>query len=273
MATSKPTLPPGLHIRKLNPGTTFKDFMHADFCGDDAIMDHQMQNIRRMAELVLDTAKVPSLIISDDPGLGKTFSSLGSVCFTRSLVREQYFQVLIVGPLSVLPQWKSEICRFTNTQPSQVAVNVMDPNARFVLVNYEKLVALFKTCYEPIKDEQDHNRISWCRILGSSLPLPFKPDHFRFMILDEAHIFRNPKAKVYQAVCAAMPSSAGRPYPRIALTGTPIVNKPDDLRSICTALRLGGKYEDKNFYNRLHYPDNAREFQARGAAPPFETPT
>ena len=52
-------------------------------------------------------------------------------------------------------------------------------------------------------------------------------------MLDEAHAVRNPKAMTHKAVLALRVTAA-----RWGLTGTPIVNKPEDVQALFAFLRL-----------------------------------
>jgi SNF2 family DNA or RNA helicase len=65
---------------------------------------------------------------------------------------------------------------------------------------------------------------------------------FRRIILDEGHIIRNRKAKISIAACALMAER------RWILTGTPIVNKIEDMFSMIKFLRYE-PYDEYGAYN------------------------
>lgn len=67
--------------------------------------------------------------------------------------------------------------------------------------------------------------------------------NWRRVILDEAHIIRNPKSQLSQAACALVASK------RWALTGTPIQNKELDLYSILKFLRCS-PFDDIRVWKR-----------------------
>ncbi len=108
-------------------------------------------------------------------------------------------------------------------------------------------------------------------ILGSRLPelLAGAP---RAVVIDEAHLCKNPGAKRTQAVqrlAAAMPREALV----LALTGTPVVNRPAELvaqlrilgrlQDFGSGVQFGARFKGPDAHQRLHWHLRARCFARR----------
>lgn len=87
--------------------------------------------------------------------------------------------------------------------------------------NYRKEISKFTE-----KDRKDYSVKSYNEIVSKENSL--SPEKKRILILDEAHRLRNRDTKQTEAV-ESLSSGYGK---RLLLTGTPIVNKPDDLVSL-----------------------------------------
>ncbi len=131
-------------------------------------------------------------ILADDMGLGKTLQTL-AILESPSLV---------VVPVSLLQNWKSEAERFRPDLKVSVyhgAARSFDENADVILTSYSLLGA----------EAARFSEIKW-----------------KVAVLDEAHIIRNPETR------AAIASSSLTAGFRLALTGTPIQNRLRDLWSL-----------------------------------------
>lgn len=172
---------------------------------------------------------MPHALLADVPGLGKSIQSLASVEGSR--------KVLIFCPATLKYSWKKEIEKW---QPNEHVV-VIDGNKKtrneqwingldgmyinrlkiipkYVIANYELLLHDFELLLE-----HDHDVI----------------------ICDEATRISNPNAQTTANLKKL------RSKKRIALTGTPISNKPDDIWSIIDWLiprYLGSYYQFKAKY-------------------------
>lgn len=130
-------------------------------------------------------------LLADDMGLGKTLQALCALD-GRSLV---------VAPTSVLHNWKGEIAKFRPSLKAAVYHGTgreLDPNADVTLTTYailrldvEKLAAV----------------------------------HWGTVVLDESQTIKNPRSRAAAAAFRLQARS------RIALTGTPVENRLDDLWS------------------------------------------
>lgn len=135
-----------------------------------------------------------SVLIADEMGLGKTIQAIGI------LNQFDWRRVLIVCPASLRLNWKREIEKWLVRQV-EIGVIVDGKN----LPSGDILVCNFE-------------------LLGKH---PLKKTHWDFVIVDEFHSCKSPKAIRTKEVMA-LPC---RHF--IALTGTPILNRPSEAFTIC----------------------------------------
>jgi SNF2 family DNA or RNA helicase len=145
-------------------------------------------------------------LLADEMGLGKTVQALFAL--------NGHSPSLVICPASVMGVWESEARRCAPEMKVQVLRGTLkersqqlhDVKADLVIVNYEVVSRLLP----------ELQSISWDTL-----------------ILDEAHRIKNRKAQVTKAV-----RSLSRSIPRrYLLTGTPILNRPDDLWSLLNILK------------------------------------
>lgn len=146
-------------------------------------------------------------LLADDMGLGKT---LQSICILHG-------KSLIVAPTSVLYNWEAEIKRFR----SQLRVNIYHgPNRKL-----DMHADVIMTTYAVMRlDQEELAQQKW-----------------DVVILDEAQTIKNPDSKIAKAVY-----QISSPF-KLALTGTPIENRLDDLWSIFHFLNRGFMHQRKDF--------------------------
>lgn len=145
-------------------------------------------------------------ILADDMGLGKTIEAM-SVFHKKTLV---------VCPTSVLPNWRAELARF---RPS-LKVSVYHGPAR----KLDAAADVTLTTYAILRlDSEELVR-----------------RHFDAAILDEAQAIKNPDSQVARAAFALNADF------RLAMTGTPVENRLDELWSLMHFANrglLGGRRE------------------------------
>jgi SNF2 family DNA or RNA helicase len=152
-------------------------------------------------------------LLADDMGLGKTLEAL---CALRG-------RTLVVAPTSLLHNWSDEIARFRPDLGVQIfhgSRRAIEPQADITLTSY----ALLR------RDREALVREDW-----------------ETVILDEAQAIKNPESQVAQAAYQL------RGAFRIALTGTPVENRLDELWSqfhFTNPGLLGGRRDFEERYAR-----------------------
>lgn len=173
------------------------------------------------------------IFIGDEPGLGKTLQSIGIVDTANA------YPCLVICPSSLKINWQREFEKFTDKR-ALVLDNATRTTWPYLLrmkmhhvaiVNYESLRKYF------VWDVQGSRN-------GFRLKdVVFTPDTqlFRSVIIDESHRVKDASAQqtiFTKGICT------GKPYV-ICLSGTPVVNRPEDLVSQLSIMNrlieFGGK--------------------------------
>jgi superfamily II DNA or RNA helicase len=158
-------------------------------------------------------------LLADDMGLGKTVQAIATLSSKGNL---------IIAPTSVLPNWKRELERFR-------------PDLRVSLYHgpqrqWDPEAAVVLTSYGLVRSEERFAEVRWNTI-----------------VLDEAQTIKNPESRIAQAVQKLKGTF------RLALSGTPVENRLDDLWSLFAYLNpglLGGR---KDFRERFSRPIESGE--------------
>lgn len=135
-------------------------------------------------------------ILADDPGLGKSVQALFAI------LQSGCKNVLIVCPKTVKPSWEEEISKWLGN----------DHGIKFTIIGYPQLLEMGK--------------LSAARVSNKSLAA-VKWDG---IIFDEAHRLRNRNAKQTKSAFSITKASGSAVL--IAITGTPIINRADELWSL-----------------------------------------
>lgn len=180
-------------------------------------------------------------LLADEMGLGKTVQTLALLQDAESTpdVRPD----LVVCPAAVVPVWVRE----TQERFPEFKVRVLGKNSTFEQKPENgDAPALWLASYTQLRRHRS--------LLDKAA--------FRYAILDEAQLIKNPKAKITQA-CLAIQANH-----RLALSGTPIENTPLDLWTIFRFLMpglLGSRAElDKNLKEE---PRDTADLLRRQVAP------
>ncbi len=153
-------------------------------------------------------------LLADDMGLGKTVQSIAALAAQRNL---------IIAPTSVLPNWRRELQRFR-------------PDLRVVLYHgpqrqWDPTADVVLTSYGLVRTEEER----------------FAEPTWNTLVLDEAQTIKNPESRIAQAVQKLKGNF------RLALSGTPVENRLDDLWSLFAFLNpglLGGRRDFRERFSR-----------------------
>jgi superfamily II DNA or RNA helicase len=162
-------------------------------------------------------------ILADDMGLGKTIQAIALLLTDKQAGRTG--PTLLVAPTSVVYNWEQELARFALDLKTLVLHGSMR-HERFLDVQQADVVL---TSYPLLRRDfallQQHT--------------------YRYVILDEAQMIKNPRSQSAKAACAL------KAHHRLCLTGTPIENNLIELWSLFHFLMPGYLGTEKRF--RLSY--------------------
>lgn len=193
------------------------------------------------------------IIIGDEPGLGKTLQSIGIVDTANA------YPCLVICPSSLKINWQREFEKFTN-KSALVLDNSVRTTWSYLLGMGMHQVAVVN--YESLK-----KYFVWDIKAGKQFRLKdvvFCPQikMFRSVIIDESHRVKDPSA---QQTIFTKGLTVGKDW-IILLSGTPVVNRPDDLiaqLSIMNRLQqFGGRAKFV-----ADYCTDPKDKQAKSAAP------
>lgn len=148
-------------------------------------------------------------LLGDEMGLGKTIQAIGMINYVKEIHR-----VLIICPLKLKLNWYRELRSWMTKELSVgIAESKCFPSTDIVIINYD-ILHKFKTRLEFFWD---------------------------LLIIDEAHLIKNPKTRRAKNIVGYKPkrdedpalAESGIPARRkLAMTGTPIVNRRPELYPI-----------------------------------------
>jgi len=174
-------------------------------------------------------------ILADDMGLGKTVQS---VAILLRLKEEKLLSegCLIVTPAALLNNWEKELSRFA---PSLKVTRYHGNNRKF-----DKKSDIFLTTYQTtVRDEKK-----------------LKKRTFSVLLVDEAHLMKNSMTLISRTV-----KNLHSKY-RLALSGTPVENKLEDLRSLFDFIMPGYLGDAKNFKEQYRVPIEVMRNRERAEA-------
>ena len=174
-------------------------------------------------------------LLADEMGLGKTVQVLALLASRPAGERS-----LIVCPASVIPVWLGELKRFHPEMQAMVLTAEDDfirhPQAKLWIASYTQL----RRHLEQLAKVK-----------------------FGYAILDEAQAIKNPESKTTQA-CISIQAEH-----RIAITGTPLENRPTDLWTIFRFLMPGLLGKRANFERIMLRDPSAALGKVRRQVSPF----
>ena len=174
-------------------------------------------------------------ILADDMGLGKTMQAISLLLKIKE--DEGFGQSLVVAPTSVVTVWRDEIQRFAPAL--RIAMWHGNPKLRYE-IDLDDNIDVIITSYGVLR--RDAEMLS--------------ERQFRYIILDEAQSAKNAAS---QNAAAIRQLKSER---RLALTGTPIENRPEELWTTFDFLAPGFLGSLRQFRKRYARPISRGDGQA-----------
>jgi superfamily II DNA or RNA helicase len=162
-------------------------------------------------------------ILADDMGLGKTVQSIAALL---RLKEEGFLRsgCLVIAPASLLNNWEKELSRFA---PSLEVSRYHGPH-RIINRKYDVFLTTYQTT---VRDAEK-----------------LKDIDFSMLLVDEAHLMKNAETRVSRTV-----KLLHSRY-RLALSGTPVENRLEDLRSLFDFILPGYLGNAANFREQFRIP-------------------
>ncbi len=157
-------------------------------------------------------------ILADDMGLGKTITSIAACDHINAS------KILVICPATLKINWKNEIQKWLPGTTTQVLngnkkkqLEQVKSDAKFIITNYASI------------REKSRKKVNgeWTKV-DNPLFEELNGKGFDVIILDEAHRAKNRKSQQTKALYK-ISKNIDRVY---HLTGTPIMNKPDEIWSL-----------------------------------------
>ena len=180
------------------------------------LYDHQEEGVSWMMKREQDHTLIKGGCLSDDPGLGKTNQMLATI-----LANSKGGRNLIIAPVSLMNQWRDAAQKIFPDKRIRIChgkAGSFDSLAEIQNFNAFITIAPYSQTFQSLG--------------GEYFPTVLHQAHWERVILDEAHILRNHKSKVFKG-CSELKADI-----RWALTGTPIQNSINDLVSIFKFLHV-----------------------------------
>ncbi|KAG5186930.1 SNF2 family N-terminal domain-containing protein [Tribonema minus] len=174
-------------------------------------------------------------VLADEMGLGKTLQALLACAICRAHSGDTAAPALVICPPTLVHHWQAEATRFLGAFFSHILVYAGIPAKRKQLATQFAAQALVVTSYPVV--QRDWSTLSQSR--------------WSYLILDEAHLLRNPNSAVAGAVRALHSDH------RLALTGTPIQNTVAEVWAIFDLVMPGYLGERSDFKSSYVTPTRA----------------
>ena len=170
-------------------------------------------------------------ILADDMGLGKTLQALAVIQKAKEQDGPQ--PTLVICPTTVVFNWESEIQKFAPTLTTLKLSGVERKSFFKEIPNYDVVITSYALVRRDIAKLKEYN--------------------FRYIVLDESQNIKNAMSQTAQAVKKLQASH------KLALSGTPIENKLEELWSVFDFLMPGFLFSVADFNSRYVYPIMERQ--------------
>ncbi|KAJ3224177.1 hypothetical protein HDU78_011071 [Chytriomyces hyalinus] len=213
-----------------------------------SLMNHQTEGVKWLIR-----KEKHGCILADDMGLGKTVQLIALL--VAAPPPQQSYQhstrpsaisktTLIVVPIAVMEQWKSEI--ETKTRPGHLSVylhhgtkRTKDPTK---LMQYDVVLTTYGLVTSSLAEGEEESQDVLARV------------HWFRIVLDEAHKIKNYKSKAAKA-CTNLKAQR-----RVCLTGTPLQNNIEELFSFVRFLQVPA-YKTIGDFKRIANKHNQSRLQ------------
>ena len=178
-------------------------------------------------------------ILADDMGLGKTVQTLAHLMVEKSSGRMQQ-PTLILAPTSLMSNWAKEAERFA-PELKTLVLHGAQRHQHFHKI--EQMDLVFTTYPLLLRDEEE-----------------LLVHHYHYLILDEAQVIKNPKAKASQIVRHIESNY------RLCLSGTPMENHLGELWSLFHFLMPSFLGSEEQFKRMFRVPIERENDDVRSKA-------
>ncbi|HTR89149.1 MAG TPA: DEAD/DEAH box helicase [Solirubrobacteraceae bacterium] len=202
--------------------------------------------------------------LADEQGLGKTIEALAA------LQADHAFPAVVVCPASLKLNWLREIQRWLPARTAHALTGAARACAAAARASAAAAQASAAAAPGELPQPPDITVVNY-DILASRLP-ELEALAPRALVLDESHYCKNPSAKRTQAV-ARLADAVPREGLVLALTGTPVMNRPPELISqlriigrladFGSGAEFGRRFRGPDAHLRLHWHLRARCFVRR----------
>lgn len=170
---------------------------------------------RGVQELTMRLHQYRCALLADEQGLGKTIQIAKVI---EDMIRERLTEarILIICPASLKLNWKKELFEWAK-----------------IFNNPEDHIQVITSSKDWIKEDSDIVVVNYDLLTKEHIQSQLLKGKFYLCVCDEAHYLKNAKAARTKAAATIM---KGIQY-NIALTGTPILNKPIELYSLLKCLK------------------------------------
>ncbi|MDI6786885.1 MAG: SNF2-related protein [Planctomycetota bacterium] len=186
----------------------FDQFLCFPFLRDVVIYEHQTNTVRTVLGKLHGRA-----LLCDEVGLGKTIEA--GMVLLELLLRRLAKRILILTPPSLVAQWEEEMRRKFNLSFVTYDSETFRACGSEGWEKFERVVASFHTAKQP----QHATAI--------------EKIHYDFVIIDEAHHFRNSSTRLWQFA-----NNLKKKF-ILLLTATPVQNNLEELHNLITLLSPG----------------------------------
>lgn len=169
-------------------------------------------------------------LLADEMGLGKTLQTIASINHFKQAGNTAAGATLVIAPTSLLGNWLAELSRFA---PGLKCLGFHGPGRDRLRDQVEGADVVVTSYGTLVRDLAFHLQ-----------------REYRLVVADEASLLRNPDAEISKALTKIR--AAGR----IALTGTPVENRIQDLWAIFRFVAPGYLGDRKEFRERYELPSD-----------------